>query len=197
MNNTDKEIWDNFRDGDSNATSLIYHHNVDFLFLYGKRFTSDESLVLDVIHDLFVYIIQKRDSLGDTEDIRMYLLKAFRRRLFAEIKQQNRNNATCPDSKIEPDFAPTVEERLISKENLSETERELKLGMEKLSAQQREILYYRFNCDLDYSQICEIMSISYDTARQNVSRAIQTLKKYLNNKTLLLLLMLLDEEKIK
>jgi DNA-directed RNA polymerase specialized sigma24 family protein len=49
-------------------------------------------------------------------------------------------------------------------------------GLKAISPKQREILFYRFMCDFEYSQICEIMSIKYDSARKQVFRAIQALK---------------------
>lgn len=180
MNNkTDKLIWREFLNEREDALSFIYHQNVDFLFFYGKKFTTNEDLILDVIQDLFYYLISKRQSLGETDNIRIYLLKAFRRRLFEQLKKKNKQQELEKDYSNESQIVFSVEEKLIFNEEVSEKELELKRGMEKLNAKQREVLYYRFTCGFDYQQICEIMSISYDTARQMVSRSIQNLKKYL------------------
>ncbi len=192
FNKTDKILWDEFRKGEEDALSFIYHQNIDFLFFYGKKFTTDEDLILDVAQDLFFYLIQKRKSLGSTDNIRMYLLKSFRRSLFKEIKKRDKHQPL--DQAPEPEIVFSVEEKLIYSEKQSEQEIELKRGMEKLNSQQREILYYRFNCDFDYKQICEIMDISYDTARQQVSRAIQSLKKYLNTSSFTVLFALLRKK---
>ncbi len=188
MNNySDHIIWKEFKDGKEDALSFIYHQNIDFLFFYGKKFTTDEALILDVIQDLFFYIIQKRKSLGDAENIRMYLLKSFRRSLFNEIKKKEKFQ-NFEGSNIEPEIVFSVEENLITTEEISEKNLELKRVMDMLTPQQREILYYKFNCNFDYNQICEIMSISYDSARQIVSRSIQNLKTYFTLKMILLLI---------
>ncbi|QIA09152.1 RNA polymerase sigma factor [Draconibacterium halophilum] len=180
MNNkTDKIIWREFINEREDALSFIYHQNVDFLFFYGKKFTTDESLIVDVIQDLFFYLISKRENLGETDNIRIYLLKSFRRRLFENLKKKKKELEQIKEYSIEPRIVFSVEEKIIFDEEESEKELELKRGMEKLNAKQREVLYYRFTCGFDYQQICEIMSISYDTARQMVSRSIQSLKKYL------------------
>lgn len=192
FNKTDKIIWEKFRKGEEDALSFIYHQNIDFLFFYGKKFSSDEELILDVIQDLFYYLIQKRKSLGNTENIRMYLLKSLRRRLFLEIKKRDKRQFL--NQIPEPEIVFSAEEKLIYNEKQSEQEIELKRGMEKLNSNQREILYYRFSCDFDYKQICEIMNISSDSARQQVSRAIQCLKKYLNTSSFMILFVLLREK---
>lgn len=185
--NSDKKVWEEFKNKKDEALSYIYYQNVDFLFFYGKKFTSDEELILDQIQDLFFYLIKKRKTLGDTENIRMYLLKSFRRRLFVALKkkakQQELKNAYQPESKI----IFSVEEKLISAEEQSEKNMELRRGMQKLNASQREVLYYKFNCGMDYNQICEIMNLSYDSARQMVSRSIHSLKKYLSEKGVILM----------
>ncbi|GAB1454105.1 sigma-70 family RNA polymerase sigma factor [Draconibacterium sp.] len=186
-NNSDIIIWKEFKNGKDDALSFIYHQNIDFLFFYGKKFTTDEALILDVIQDLFFYLIQKRNTLGDTENIRMYLLKSFRRSLFIELRKKEKLQK-FDDTGFEPEIVFSVEENLIIAEEQSEKSLELKRGMQMLNQQQREILYYKFTCNFDYNQICEIMSISYDSARQIVSRSIQSLKKYLTLKVILLMI---------
>lgn len=186
-NNSDNIIWKEFKNGKDDALSFIYHQNIDFLFFYGKKFTTDEALILDVIQDLFFYLIQKRNTLGDTENIRMYLLKSFRRSLFIELRKKEKLQK-FDDTGFEPEIVFSVEENLIIAEEQSEKSMELKRGMQMLNQQQREILYYKFTCNFDYNQICEIMSISYDSARQIVSRSIQSLKKYLTLKVILLMI---------
>ncbi|WP_346860853.1 sigma-70 family RNA polymerase sigma factor [uncultured Draconibacterium sp.] len=189
-NKTDKIIWKEFIDEREDALSFIYHQNVDFLFFYGKKFTTNDHLILDVIQDLFFYLISKRQTLGETDNIRIYLLKAFRRRLFKQLKKRTKQQELEKDFSEDPQIVFSIEEKLISDEEASEKELELKRGMEKLNAKQREVLYYRFTCGFDYQQICEIMSISYDTARQLVSRSIQNLKKYLISRGFIFLFLL-------
>ncbi len=179
QNKSDKIIWQEFKNEKEDALSFIYQQNVDFLFFYGKKFVSDEGFLLDIIQDLFFYLISKRKTLGDTENIRMYLLKSFRRRLFNEIKKRNQQRPVDDVSALEAQLTFSIEEKVILDEEKSAKELELKRGMEKLNAKQREVLYYRFTCGFDYNQICEIMSISYDSVRQIVSRSIQILKKYM------------------
>lgn len=193
--NSDKKVWEEFKNEKDDALSYIYYQNIDFLFFYGKKFTTDEELILDQIQDLFFYLIKKRKTLGDTENIRMYLLKSFRRRLFKELKKQIKLQELKNAYQLESDIVFSIEEDLISVEEQSKKNIELKLGMQRLNAQQREVLYYKFTCGLDYNQICEIMSISYDSARQTVSRSIQSLKKYLSEKGVILMFIFGSQKK--
>ncbi|MGQ8336264.1 RNA polymerase sigma factor [Sunxiuqinia sp. A32] len=176
----DRYIWEDFKNEKDYALSHIYHQNIDFLFFYGRKFTDDEDIILDTIHDLFYYLIQSRRKLGETDNIRFYLITAFKRRLIKEIQNHNKQVSIGDSYHNEPEFSFSIEEDMIHSEDYSKQAYLINQGMNELNARQREILYYKFNCDLEYDQICDIMSISYDTARQLVSRAIRLMRKYLS-----------------
>lgn len=71
------------------------------------------------------------------------------------------------------------EEELINKENGIQNKKLVLNALKKISPKQREILYYRFTYDFEYEQICEIMSMKYDSARKMVFRALKSLKEHL------------------
>ncbi len=84
----DREIWEDFKSGDKKATSKIYHENIQLLYRYGKKFTTDEDLIKDKIQELFYDLIRTRENVGTTDNIRFYLIKALRRRIFSELKKK-------------------------------------------------------------------------------------------------------------
>ena len=177
----DKYIWEDFKNEKEYALSYIYHQNIDFLFFYGKKFTDDDNFILDTIQDLFYNLIRTRKNLGKTDNIRFYLITSFKRRLFKEIQNRNKQLLIGEDYRFETDFMFSEEEDIYKVEDDTKRLNLINKGMSELNAKQREILYYKFTCDFDYDQICEIMSISYDSARQLVSRAINSIRKYLSN----------------
>lgn len=188
MSSDDLRIWEEFRKGGSAALSDIYHSHVDFLFNYGKKFTKDENLVLDAIHDVFIDLIRRRTALGSTSNIRLYLITSIRRKLFRLL--ENRKKLGIVDNQHDdmlPDIAFSVEEEIIEEEEKNQKKRLLQEALGHLNAKQREILYYKFTCGFDYSEICELMSVSYGTARQLVSRTIKQLKNTLPFASLLLI----------
>ncbi|TKG95024.1 sigma-70 family RNA polymerase sigma factor [Puteibacter caeruleilacunae] len=175
--NTDSTIWTDFKEGRDYALSYIYNQHVDFLFFYGKKMTADEELILDVIHDVFCYLIEKKESLGEPQNIRMYLLKSFRRKLLLEIEKANKQESNKVTVQ-EPNIVFSIEEEIIKSEEHSERELSIKEGLKKLNSKQREALYYKFNCGFDYELICDLMSVSKSSARQLVSRGIAVVKSH-------------------
>lgn len=184
----ERTIWEDFKKEKEYALSYIYEQNIDFLYFYGKKFAHDKDLILDTIHDLFCYLIQTRKNLGATNNIRFYLITAFRRRLLKEIQNKSKQIHVSDNYQFEAaDFIFSTEEDFIRDEDQSTRLKLIRQGMNELNAKQREILYYKFTCEFDYDKICTIMSISYDAARQLVSRAISMMRKYLEGNSFNLL----------
>lgn len=192
----DKYIWEEFKNGKEYALSYIYYQNIDFLAFFGKRFSKDEDLVIDCIQDLFYELIQKKRNLGETDNIRLYLLKSLRRKLVREIQKKQKHEVQISEIEIFPNVVFSIEEELIEKEEQSQKSIILKKAMGELSDKQREILYYRFNCGFNYKQISELMSITNDSARQLVSRAVSSLKNYFDDYYSILLLIFKKFKKI-
>jgi len=177
----DGELWKSFKKEEKQALSQIYNSYVNQLFRYGKKFTNDNDLIKDTIQDLFFDLIRTRSTLGQTDNIYFYLIKAFRRRITRSISESKKQTETWNDTEVEAKYiAYSIEDELIQKEHLTEKEECIRNGLAQLSPKQREIIYYRYTCDFEYDQICEIMSIKYDSARKMMYRAIQTLRRYLS-----------------
>ena len=185
---TDKDIWNKFKNEEVQALSFIYSQNIDFLFYYGRRFTSDEEFILDIIQDLFCDLIKYRKSVSQTDNIRLYLLKSFRRKLLRGIEIKQKLTKLDSDYNLEPEIVFSIEEEMIDDEEQSIRTKFIRLGLLELNAKQREVIYYKFTLGYDYDQICEIMSINYDSARQLVSRGINSLKQFMSENNFILLL---------
>lgn len=182
LKKNDAQLWEDFKRGEKYALSHIYYLYADSLFRYGKKFSSDDEFIKDTIQDLFFDLIRTRSSLGSTDNIYFYLIKAMRRRL--SQNQSGKINLMKTDDEaetLEARIIYSVEEELIQKEELSKKELQLQEALAELSPKQREIIYYRFTCDFEYEQICEIMSMKYDSARKMVFRALKTLREYLSD----------------
>ncbi len=176
---SDKKIWNDFRNGEKDALSTIYHHHVQLLYRYGKKFTRDEDLIKDNIQELFFDLIRSSKNLGETDNISYYLMASFRRKLSRNINKRGSISYNPDDSDLKPEIVYSYEHELIGKEEISQREKVIQNALAELSPKQREILFYRYTCGYEYEQICEIMSLQYDSARKQVSRALKSLRSIL------------------
>lgn len=192
----DKKIWDDFRKGENYALSHIYFQHVQMLYRYGKKFSQDDELIKDTIQDLFFDLIRTRKNLGETDNICFYLMASFRRKL-AKSGNKKIQLEYSGDQELTAEIVYSAEHELIDKEELSEREKAVKKALAELSPRQREILYYKFTCNFDYDQICEIMKLQYDSARKQVSRALKVMKEMLSGSDLFIFFlgMLSDKKK--
>ena len=72
-NKSENELWSSFRNGDNSSFELMYRRYADVLFRYGIQFTSNEALVKDAIHDVYVKLYNDRLYLKTEVNIKFYL----------------------------------------------------------------------------------------------------------------------------
>lgn len=185
---TDSTIWNDFRGGKEYALAYIYSHQVAHLYRYGRKFTKDEELIKDTIQEVFYHLIRSRSTLGETDNIRFYLMSAFKHRIVRSIHSEKQSEDLGEgNNSFELSIVYSYEDDLIGKETERKKVQTIKKVLGTISPKQREILYYRYSCDYSYEEICKLMSIKYDSARKTVFRALKSLREHLDPTDLILL----------
>ena len=174
------EIWENFKAGDKSALSYVYFQNFHSMFQYGIRFKGDPEFIKDCIQDVFLKLIQAGDKLSPTENIRFYLLRALKNTIYKQI-DKNKRIELVEFVPLKFDAPFILEEELAEKENASNREIALLNALKQLSDRQREIIYLRYECSMEYEQICDIMKLKSDSARKLLFRAIKSLREIIDD----------------
>lgn len=186
----DHKIWEDFKDGDESALSYIYFQYFHSMFQYGIRFKNDPEFIKDCIQDVFFKLIQAGERLGTTENIRFYLFRALKNDIYKEISKSKKIELVeFVALKFDAPFK--LEEEIAEKENATNKEMALLKALNELSDRQREVIYLRYECGMEYDQICDIMQLKNDSARKLVFRAIKSLKDIINDQIRLPVLLLL------
>ncbi|MBX2843068.1 MAG: sigma-70 family RNA polymerase sigma factor [Flammeovirgaceae bacterium] len=172
------EIWQEFKNGSEVALINIYKHFYRTLYNYASQFTLDRNLINDVIQDLFIELINKRERLSDTTSIKFYLFRSVKNLLVRKLKKNSKMN--CIDN-IQGcyDFAISfsTERLLINQQIKDEQKQKLNLAVKKLNSRQREIIYYYYFENLNFKEISEIMDFTNHKSVQNLLyRSINKLK---------------------
>ncbi|MCE7071358.1 sigma-70 family RNA polymerase sigma factor [Dyadobacter sp. CY327] len=173
------DLWERFISGSSSAFSELYDAYTDVLYKFGMRYSADSDLVKDCIHDLFIDLHSYRGSLAKEVNVKFYLLKSFRRKLHAAHRKSsllNFNSWQADETFGINAFAFSAEHEIIVDEKQREMLDHLALEINQLPERQREILYLRFNQDLDYEEIASMMQISVPTCRTFIYRALKQLR---------------------
>lgn len=192
MNDTSQHtLWIRFKNGNDQALSSLFDLYVNSLYSYGLKIIKDDDLVKDCIQEVFISLIDKRESLLISDKTHLYLFKSLRNKLFEEFRTSRRKKAIEESMKpILPDYGMDAEEIIVRSEEEQRRKRILDRAIESLSIRQREILFLKYSEGLDYEAIAEVLGIDVASARTLIYRALKKIKAEIKNSSLLLLIFL-------
>ena len=177
----DSNLWRKIKKGDLDAFNILYEQYADQLYSFGMVYHKDSAFVKDCIHDLFLEIHKYRHKLADTDNIRLYLMKSLKRRLFKSRK--NIISLSFNDSAIQQNNhkEKSVEDSIIESETVRGLQNMVKRSLSKLSDRQQEVLFLKFNSELSYEEIAIILEISVESTRTLVYRSIKSLREIISS----------------
>lgn len=156
----------------------LYDKHIDNLFAFASRFTLDREMIKDCIHDVFVKMYTKKDTLENVSNIESYLYVALRNRINDEFR---RNVHLCDNAITDSSMCRVIEEEKYNRERI---ERDMQLtsyvenAICKLSPRQRQIINLYYVERRKYDEICHIMGINYQSVRNLMYRSILRLRNY-------------------
>jgi RNA polymerase sigma factor (sigma-70 family) len=174
-----EEIWKAFKNGDEAAFIHIYNQYANVLYNYGCQLTPDREMVKDCLQDFFIYLRKNRAGFSDTAYIKMYLLKAFKRRVLDYLKKNNRESEK-KESFLFFQFPVELscETIYINRQIEDEQIHRLNKALQALDSKEREAIYYFYYEGLSYEQIAAIFEFSHvSSARRMVYRGLSRLRK--------------------
>ncbi len=158
--------------------SNLYDKNIDPLFAFGMKFTSDREMIKDCIHDVFVKLFTKRDHLDNVGNIESYLYISLRNR----INDEFRRNVRLCDNEINDNSMREMAENEAHHAAYIEKQTTLSASIAKyfdrLSPRQRQIIHLYYMEQRKYDDICQIMGINYQSVRNLMHRSISRLRGY-------------------
>ena len=157
--------------------STLYDQTIDRLFAMGARMTGDREMLSDCIQDVFVKLYTKRGELEMVENIESYLFVSLRNRLNDEFRMQSHryDNETCDNYiNVVADSSETDLLELQEEENRKQLC--VNAYMQELSPRQQQIVRLFFIEQMKYDEICQVMGINYQSARNLIHRSISRLR---------------------
>lgn len=173
VHHTEAELWQAFKKGDRLAYEEMYRKHFTDLQHYGWYLCHDKEHVLDAIHTLFFDLWTRKEYLGDTDNIRFYLLKGLRRVITHQLVRQRKQQVV--DQPIS-DTDASFETQLIEKQAQEEVSQKLKQALQQLSPRQREVIFLKFYENLSYEQIASLTSLKVRTVYNTVFQALENMR---------------------
>lgn len=174
---SDNDLWMNFINGDNNCFEIIYRRYAETLFRYGIQFTTDEDLVQDAIHDVFVKIHHDRKSLKAEVNIKFYLFTCLKNRLYNLLKRELFFDKI--DSEEDEYLDPEAEESVTDALSRSEMQNTVRTVLRLLTDRQREIIYYRYIEELSIEEIAALTDMNYQSVQNSIQRSLKRIRESL------------------
>lgn len=174
----DEILWDDFRKGDRKAFEKIYRIHFKDLFKYGMAILPDEPFVRDAIQELFIDLWKYKDRLSKADQIKYYLVKSLRSKLYKTLEQNKRRDLRAGIySKEEIRTLPSHEELIMESDHRKICGRQVKVFINELPERQREAIMLIFFNQKSYEETAMIMSMSVQSVYTLIWRAFSTLRK--------------------
>lgn len=176
------ELWNQAKLGSRDAYAQLCESHYRTLFNYGINLTKDRELVKDVIQDLFLYLWEKRNTIGEINVMTIYLIRATRNNLISQLRK-NQWNVLYDNFDSEDDLTDeqNIESCLIEYERYSQNEQRMRKAIELLPKRQREVLFLKFYQGVSHTEIANLMNINNQSVSNHLQKALITLRALFPN----------------
>ena len=174
-----QEIVQGLEQGDESVLGYIYHQYVQDLFGFGSQFTCDRELVKDSIHEVFVSLITKRQTLGKIRSIKSYLFTSVYHRIIYNIKRNSVfKNENQKNNYQEFNIEFSVQNRLIMEESNRENLNKIKSAIKSIGAKQRQAILHYYYDGFVHEEIAMIMGLkNAHSVTKLISRGLKAIRE--------------------
>ena len=172
----DKELVTHFKEGSQLAFEELYTRYKDRLMYFCRRSMKDETSSEDIVHDIFLQLLETSDGLNPELPFWGYLQTLAQNRILNEFRKFDVHSRFVQYVLMnEKDATNQTENIIIDKDY----EKLLNEVIESLSPRQKEIYQLTRIQGLTHKEIAELMQISVETVREHVYISLKKIKKYL------------------
>ena len=147
--------------------------HLDAAFNYARWLTRDESDAEDVVQDACLRAVRYLHTLRDA-DARSWLFAIVRNAWYGRLSRKSRTAERTPydaDRDEQPDEAPDPEEQLMQRSTVTA----VRLALERLPADFREVMVLRELEGLSYKEIATVLGVPIGTVMSRISRGRERL----------------------
>ena len=154
----------------------IYEQHKDHLFTLARGLVNDRDLAEDIVHDVFVSFARSVGQLRLRGSLKGYLSISVCNRVRDGIRRKVRQKDRI-EARPRPDTAVAPPERGVAHEEATER---LRLALQKIPLEQREVVLLRTKVDMPYEQIAAQQGIKANAARARYRYGIEKLRSLLD-----------------
>ena len=180
---TDKILVRNFIDGDYNSFEILFNRHKDRLFSFIMSKVKDRDLADDIFQDTFIKVINslKQEKYNEEGKFLPWMMRIAYNLVIDHFRQKSKIRKVPQTSdfdifQILDDGEMNQEEHMIRNESFSD----LKILIDQLPEDQKEVLKLRYFKELSYEEIAETLNAPIGTVKAQLYRSREQLFKILS-----------------
>jgi RNA polymerase sigma-70 factor (ECF subfamily) len=160
------------------ALESIMHEYVNRLVRFAYGVVESADAAKDIVQDVFFRVWERRDTIEPTESLRAYLFTAVRRAAL-DVLRRRAVEARYVDRVMKGEMQPetmTMDEQLDADADIQD----VRAAIARLSERRQTVLRLRYEEQLPFAVVAEIMGLSEKAVEHLAARAIKDIRRYLN-----------------
>jgi RNA polymerase sigma-70 factor (ECF subfamily) len=170
---TDERLWSDWRLGDRSALDEIVRRHEDRLARIAYRITGCRHAAEDVRHAAFVQLLQ---SPAEIRNIGAWLTRCTVHEAVTRVRRRDREGRAIAGM---AQLTRATDDSPMQRAQQEETRERLAIALEQLTPDDRALLSLRFDEDLTFREIAEVLDRPVSTVKSQVSYAIARLRELL------------------
>lgn len=195
MEDTEKLIVEQLRQGNEEAYKYIYDHHYVLLCHVANQYLKDNFLSETIVGDVIFHLWEARETLHITVSVRSYLMKAVRNRCMDYLKSGHETKEFSFSVLVPEEMS---EEKYLQSDNYPlgillerELENEIRAAINKLPIECRCVFEKSRFEEKKYEEISQELGISINTVKYHIKNALSFLQTELGKYLILLTLLFL------
>lgn len=175
------ELIQRIKQGDQNAFELLFKLYHTPLCHYAKVYVKHIDIADDIVQDTFIRIWESRSGLDPSQSLKAYFYRCVHNNCINYLRKKQVDNRLTEEYRAEIQKRYELLERNFNEssyEKLAVQELELSIqkSIDSLPGQCREVFILSRYYDLSYQQIADKLSVSINTVKTQVSRALDKIR---------------------
>lgn len=169
MMKTNEEWMKAYQLGDAEGFAILYERLHEPLYCFLYRYTQEEQLSIDTVHDAFEVLQKKKNDFDSNKGtVKTYIFQIAYRLLINKLNRRKRWRA------ILPFLVPVSTQTFSTDEKMA-----VQQAIANLNEKHRAVILLAYYEDLPQEEIAQILSIPLGTVKSRLHHAIKLLKEAL------------------
>jgi RNA polymerase sigma-70 factor (family 1) len=170
---SDTELVDLLKSGNRLAYTEIYHRYKIVLHSHAYKWMRDREEAKDIIHELFTFLWDKRESIHFNSNLSGYLYVSLRNKIFNRVSRKKIESEYVSSLQSFIDQGNCITDHLVREKQLANLiEKEIAALPQKM----REVFELSRKSNLSHKEIAEQLDLSDQTVRKHIQHALKILR---------------------